>query len=139
LMTLFRHHRTYRVHMEMDGQPVTVRTPMLFFGMNTLQLEKLDVPVADCTARGLLAVLVLRPLTRMQLLGFALRGALQGLSDMENLRMHCAQKVTVDWPGARAMKVAIDGETCVCTLPLHYEVVRNALNVIVPRDPEPRE
>jgi diacylglycerol kinase family enzyme len=139
LLTLLRHHRTYRVQMDIDSQPVTVRTPMLFFGMNTLQLEKLDLPVADCTVRGLLAVLVLRPMSRLKLLGFAMRGALQGLGDAENLHMHCASKVLVHWRRARQIKVAIDGETIICSQPLHYEVLRNGLNVVVPRDPEPRE
>jgi diacylglycerol kinase family enzyme len=139
LLSLLRHHRVYRVQIDLDQQPVSVRTPMVFFGMNTLQLEKLDLPIADCTARGLLGVLVLRPMGRWELLGFALRGALQGLSEAPNLIMHCASKVTVNWPRARTMKVAIDGETCECTLPLQYEVVRNALNVVVPKNPGPRE
>ena len=138
-VTLLRHHRTYKVQMEVDGKPVTVRTPMLLFGMNTLQLEKLAVPVASCTEQGLLALLVLRPLSRFKLIGFAMRGALQGLGDAENLQTYCASQVTIHRRRARTMKVAIDGESMLCTLPLRYEVVRNGLNVIVPRDPVPRE
>jgi diacylglycerol kinase family enzyme len=139
LMTLLHHHRTYEVQMDLDGKPTTVRTPMLFFGMNTLQLEKLEVPVASCTERGLLAVLVLRPMSRLKLLGFAMRGMLQGLSDAENMHTHCASKVTVHYRRARTIKVAIDGESMRCALPLRYEVIRDALNVIVPRNPAPRE
>lgn len=139
LVSLLRHHRTYKVQIELDQEPVVVRTPMLFFGMNTLQLEKLELPIADCTARGYLGVLVLRPMGRGELLGFALRGALQGLGEAPNLIMHCASKVTVHWPRASKMKVAIDGETCECSLPLRYEVMRNALNVVVPKNPETRE
>jgi diacylglycerol kinase family enzyme len=139
LMTLLHHHRVYEVQMDLDGKPVTVRTPMLFFGMNTLQLEKLEVPVASCTERGLLAVLVLRPMSRWKILSFAMRGVLQGLENAENMQTHCASKVTVHWRRARKMKVAIDGESLECDLPLRYEVMRNALNVIVPRNPAPRE
>jgi len=139
LMTLLHHHRTYEVQMDLDGKPTTVRTPMLFFGMNTLQLEKLEVPVASCTERGLLAVLVLRPMSRLKLLGFAMSGVLQGLSEAENMHTYCASKVTVHYRRARTIKVAIDGESMRCPLPLRYEVMRDALNVIVPRNPAPRE
>jgi diacylglycerol kinase family enzyme len=139
LATLLHHHRVYEVRMEMDGKPVTVRTPMLFFGMNSLQLEKLEVPAASCIERGLLAVLMLRPMSRWKILGFALRGVLHGLNDAENMHTHCASKVTVRWRRARKMKVAVDGETMECDLPLRYEVMRDALNVIVPRNPAPRE
>jgi len=139
LMTLLHHHRTYEVQMELDGKPQTVRTPMLFFGMNALQLEKLEVSAASCTEQGLFAVLVLRPMSRWKLLSFAVRGVLQGLSEAPNMHTHCASKVTVHYRRARTMKVAIDGESMRCTLPLHYEVMRNALNVVVPRNPAPRE
>jgi diacylglycerol kinase family enzyme len=139
LRTLLRHHRAYDVQMDLDGRPAMAHTPMLFFGMNTLQLEKLDLPIADCTSLGLMGVLLLRPMRRFELLGFALRGALQGLGDARNFIMHCASKATVHCRGVRSMKVAVDGETILCTLPLYYEVQRNALNVLVPRNPEPRE
>jgi diacylglycerol kinase family enzyme len=101
--------------------------------------EKLEVPVASCTERGLMAMLVLRPMSRWKIVGFAVRGMLQGLNNAENMLTHCASKVTVNWRRGRKMKVAIDGETMECTLPLHYEVMRDALQVVVPRDPAPRE
>ena len=139
LVTLMQHHRVYDVELEIDGRPVSLRTPMVFFGFNTLQLEKLGLPAAECTARDLLAVLALRPMSRLELLGFALRGALQGLGEAQNLRSHCASKVEVRWRGAGSIRVAIDGESCVCRLPLRFDVDRDALCVIVPRTPVARE
>jgi diacylglycerol kinase family enzyme len=139
LITLLRHHRTYKVRLELDGESRMVRTPMLFFGNNTLQLEQLDLEVAKCTEQGELALLVLRPMTRFELIGFALRGALQGLREAENLRCYCASRIDVHWRVARRIKVAIDGELIECRLPLRFEVARGALNVVVPRDPAPRE
>lgn len=139
LLTLLRHHRVYDVQLEIDGRPVRMRTPLVFCGFNTLQLEKLGLPAAECTARGMLAVLTLRPMSRRELLGFALRGALQGLGEASNLRTYCASSVEVHWRGARTARVAIDGETCTCSLPLRFDVARDALRVIVPRFPEPRE
>lgn len=137
--TLMQHHRTYDVQLELDGKPVRIRTPMVLFGINPLQLENLDVPVAECAARGQLALLVLKPLGRLAMLGIALRGALHALGDAENLRMHCAGQVEVNWRGGRRMKVSIDGEAAEFALPLVFEALPNALTVLVPRDPEPRE
>lgn len=139
LITLMRNHRTYRVELELDGRPAVLHTLMLFFGLNTLQLEKLDLDVAECTARGRLAVLALRPMSRLELLGIALRGALQRLEQAPNLQRHCASRVDVYWRGARRIRVAVDGETIECEVPLRFEVLPDALPVVVPRSPEPRE
>lgn len=138
IASLLRHQRTYQVQLELDDQPLSLRTQMIFFGMNPLQLEKLELPVADCAARGLLAILVLRPMGRWELLGFALRGALQGLGDAENLISYCASRVTVSMRGSRFIKISMDGETIECIQPLRFEALRDALTVVVPREPEPR-
>jgi diacylglycerol kinase family enzyme len=139
LMTLLQDHRTYSLQLELDDHPMSLRTQMVLFGMNPLQLENLGLPEAECAARGLLAVLVLRPMRKFELLAFALRGALQGLGEAENLLSYCASNVDVHWRGASRMKVAIDGESIECTLPLRFEALRDALTVVVPRTPEPRK
>lgn len=106
---------------------------------HTLQFEKLDLEVAQCTAAGMLALLVLRPTTRLRLFGLAGRGALKGLRGADNLRCYCASRIEVYWRASRTrIKVAVDGECIECNLPLRAEVARNALAVLVPREPEPR-
>jgi diacylglycerol kinase family enzyme len=85
-----------------------------------------------------LAVLALREVDRMELLGLALRGALARLETAENLRQYCACKVQVGRLDgrSRSIRVALDGELVECTLPLVIETVPDALQVIVPRPPE---
>lgn len=139
LATLWRNHRRYRVHLELDGRPVEISTLMIFFGLNALQLEKLGLGVADCAAHGLLALLVLRPMRRLELLGFALRGALQGLDQPQNMRCFCASTVEVHSRGDAHIAVAVDGESIRCDLPLRIEALPAALPVVVPREPEVRE
>ncbi len=139
LVTLLRFRHTYSLQLESDGKPSVIRTPMLFFGLNALQLENLDLGVASCSEAGLLAVIALQPTSRWQLLGLALRGALHGLRDSPALRCHCAARVEVSLPGRRSTRVAVDGETIECRLPLCFEVLRGALPVLVPRAPESRE
>jgi diacylglycerol kinase family enzyme len=139
LATLWRFRQVYTLSMKLDGQPATIHTPMLFFGLNSLQLEKLDLDVASCTNAGQMAVIVLRPTSRWHLLGLALKGALHGLGDSPELRCHGASEVLVDQPGRQSTRVAVDGESFDCTLPLRFQVQRNALQVVVPRVPEERK
>lgn len=138
LFTLWRFRQVYTLRMELDGRTETLRTPMLFFGLNSLQLEKLDLEIARCADAGLLAVIALEPTSRWHLLGLALRGALQGLHDSPGLRCRGAASVEVSLPGRRSARVAVDGESIQCQMPLRFKVQRDALAVVVPREPEPR-
>lgn len=138
LATLWRFRDVYTVRMRLDGEAVTLRTPMLFFGLNSLQLENLDLEVAPCAQAGLLAVIALQPSSRWHLIGLALGGMLHGLRGSPDLRCYCASEVEVSVPGRRLTRVAVDGESVECELPLRFEVLRDALPVVVPREPEER-
>ena len=139
LWTLWRHRRNYRLRLTLDGQVEHWRTPMVFFGLNALQLEKLALQIADCVAADRLAVIAPPPLPRWRLLGLAVKGAMHQLEDERDLACRCVTRVALDWPGHRRARVAVDGETFECTLPLTVEVKPRALTVLVPRRPEPRE
>jgi len=134
IVSLLREHRSYRLRLEIDGQPVTLSSLMVFFGCNALQMELLGLDEAQCVARGELAVLALREVNRIELLGLALRGTLALLETAENLRQYCALRVQVDWLDGRRrhIRVAVDGELVECTLPLVIETEQDALQVIVP-------
>ncbi len=138
LYTLLRFRKVYTLRLDLDGQPAAIRTPMLFFGLNSLQFENLGMDAAYCTQAGRMAVIALQPAGRWQLLRLALRGALHRLHDSLDMRTHCATHAQVLLPGRRRLRVAVDGESIECRLPLHFEVVRDALEVVVPRDPEER-
>jgi diacylglycerol kinase family enzyme len=135
LFTLLGRNRSYRLRLEIDGQPLILSAPTVFFGRNALQMEQLGLGEALCVARGELAVLAPREVDRRALLGLALRGALGRLESAENLRQYCASKVQVDWLDGRRIRVAVDGELIECALPLVIEALPNALQVIVPRQP----
>ncbi len=72
LWTLWRHRRNYRLRVAIDGREEHWRTPMLFFGLNALQLEKLALQISTCAADDRLAVLAPPPLPRWRLLWLAL-------------------------------------------------------------------
>lgn len=139
LHTLWRFRHVYTLDISLDGESRVIRTPMLFFGLNSLQLEKLDLDVARCARAGQLAVIALQPVSRWHLLGLAMKGALQGLHDSPDLRCHGASQVLVRQPGRGSTRVAVDGESFECRMPLRIEVLPHALEVIVPREPELRQ
>lgn len=134
LIALLREHRPYRLGLEIDGLPVELTTLTVFFGRNALQMERLGLDEALCVERGELAILAPREVGRIQLLELALRGALARLESAENLRQHCAMEITVDRLDGktRHIRVALDGETVECALPLRIRSVRDALQAVLP-------
>jgi diacylglycerol kinase family enzyme len=138
LVFLLRGHPSFRLSLEIDGRHSTLSTLSVFFGCNTLQMEQLGLDEAECVARGELAVLALRDVSRFEVLALVLRGAFARLETAENLRQHCAMKVRIDRLDGRVrrIRVAIDGESVECDLPLHFESVSDPLQVVVPAIPE---
>lgn len=136
--TLLRFSRRYSLRLDLDGRPVAIHTPMLFFGLNSLQFEKLGMEAARCTQAGMMAVIALQPAGFWKLLSLIMRGVLHRLHDSTDLRTHCASQAQVLLPGRRRMRVAVDGESLECTLPLRFEVMADALQILVPREPVER-
>jgi len=131
---LLREHRPYQLVLNIDKKQVKLSTLTVFFGRNALQMEQLGLDEALCVARGELAVLALRDVGRAELLRLALRGALARLETAENLQQGCASEVRVERIGAesRRLRVAIDGESVLCRLPLVVRSIPDGLKVVTP-------
>lgn len=140
LATLLHRHRSYRLQLEVNGKAVEFSTLSVFFGRNALQLERLGLDEAVCVARGELAILDLKDVSRLRMLALLLRGVLGQLETASDLRQSCARKVEIRRleGSGRRIKVAIDGEVVNCNLPLVVESVPDALCMMVPAEP-PRE
>ncbi|WP_332675668.1 diacylglycerol/lipid kinase family protein [Aromatoleum sp.] len=131
---LLREHRPYQLVLSIDKKEVKLSTLTVFFGRNALQMEQLGLDEALCVARGELAVLALRDVGRVELLRLALRGALADLETAENLRQGCASEVRVERSDgeSRRLRVAIDGESVLCCLPLVVRSIPGGLQVVTP-------
>jgi diacylglycerol kinase family enzyme len=140
LVTLLRGYRSLRLRIEVQGESRTARTPTLFVGNNALQMEQLGFPLAKDIDGGALAVIMLRPVTRLAMLALLLRGAFGRLGDADQvlsipcvrLKVRAAQSF-----GARPVKVAIDGEIVWLPLPLEFAVAGEPLCLIRPDTPAP--
>ena len=138
LATLLRGHRNLRLTLDARGQPgpqQALRTPTLFVGNNPLQLAQLGLPQAQAVQAGALAVVALRPLGRLALLGLALRGALGRLGDADQVIAFGSRALTVHtgWPRSpRGVKVATDGEVRRLRGPLQFSLSPQPLHLIRP-------
>ena len=133
--TLLRGYRSLRLQVEVQGQTRRVRTPTLFVGNNSLQLEQLGFAQAQDVAQGALAAIALRPVSRATMLWLMLRGAFGQLGQADQvLSIACTRlKAGLGWPmTARFIKVATDGEILRLPLPLEFSVAAEPLWLIRP-------
>lgn len=140
LATLLRGHRNLRLGLQLRGQPHALRTPTLFVGNNALQMEQVGLPQAQAIDAGALAVVALKPVGRLALLGLALRGALGRLGEAEQvIHFGCRSlEVRLPWPwGLRGVRVATDGELQRLQPPLRFGVSPEPLLLIRPAAPAP--
>jgi len=138
---LLREHRSYQLVLSIDKREIKLSTLTVFFGRNALQMEQLGLDEALCVARGELAVLALRDVGRAELLRLALHGALARLETAENLQQGCASEVRVERLDgeSRRLRVAIDGESVLCRLPLVVRSIPGGLQVVTPAIAEARD
>lgn len=135
MATLLRGYRSLRLQIEVQGRLQQLRTPTLFVGNSSLQLEQLGFPEAQQVAQGALAAIVLRPVGRAAMLWLMLRGAFGQLGQADQvLSFACVRlRAQLGWPPtARRIKVATDGEVLQLALPLQFRVAPEPLWLIRP-------
>ena len=135
LFTLLSQHRDWVIKVEIDGQIKTMVTPTLFVGNNALQLEQIGIPEAPMVQADRLVALVVKPQSRLAMLGLLLRGALGQLGEAEQVTSVAFNRLTIEprLPHKpRKIKVATDGEIAWLTTPLTFRPAPQHLQLLVP-------
>lgn len=139
LVALLREHRQLHIWLEHAGHGQRIRTPTLFIGNNALQLSQLGLDEAVAVQhQGLLAGLMLEPMSTGSMLWLGLRGALGQLGEASQVRSFVFRQLGVRPAlpyGRRGIKVAVDGEIHRLQAPLTFEVAGSPLMLLKP-DPE---
>ncbi len=138
--TLLRPHP--RLDLCLRGEDGEHREQVLSFlaGINRLQLEQLGVPEAAVTDEGRLLGISLRPQSRWELLGVALRGLSGHWPDDARSRSFVFDELIVQpTRGRRSLRVALDGEVVRMRPPLRFQVDSTRLPLLVPTGPRPVE
>ena len=133
LDVLIRHRKELKLNVEVDGQLFPVKTPLVFFGNNQLQLSEMNLRIAAAVAEGKVAGIVVAKsdkLTLFKILWQLVKGEIEQAPDVYTF---AADQVVIH-AQLKTMQVAIDGEIVRMRPPLKVTVEKNALNMMVPYD-----
>ena len=132
LDVLLRSHRELRLEVMVDGEKYPVKTPLVFFGNNRLQLEEMNLKIAHTVQFGKVAGVIVAKsdkITLMKLLFQLLKGDVETADDIYSF---AADHVVVHAKKSKKLHVALDGELIEEQTPLHFSVDQHALAVMVP-------
>jgi len=125
--------RPFTIRLRVGNETWLRRTTMVFVTNNLLQLAKLDTDIAEATPEDHLAVFVLRPVSRLDMLGLFVRGAFRHVANDPHLETFCIDAFDAETDKDH-VDVVVDGEIVRCAAPLSFRVAPRALRVIVPRE-----
>lgn len=133
LDVLIRDRKELKLEIDVDQKRYPVKTPLLFFGNNQLQLKEMNLKIAQCAALGEVAGVILAKTDKLSLfktLVQLIRGKLEQAADVYSFS---GDQVNV-YSKKATLTVAIDGEIKEMSTPLHVHVEKNALKIMVPYD-----
>ncbi|TCB52552.1 diacylglycerol kinase [Acinetobacter sp. ANC 4779] len=133
LDVLIRDRKELKLEVEVDGKKYPVKTPLIFFGNNQLQLEEMNLGIAESAQKGKVAGLVVAKSdkrTLFKILWQLIKGNLEKAPDV-----YCfsADEVKI-YSKRKKLTVALDGEIVEIQPPLKISVRKNALKMMVPHD-----
>ncbi|SFI90989.1 diacylglycerol kinase family protein [Nitrosomonas sp. Nm34] len=134
ILSFFSKHRLLKVDLHTGDKLATVYTPTIFIGNNALQLRNLALNVAHCMKVNLLAAVMVKPVTKSEIIRIIFRGIFKTLEDEENLESFCVDSLAIHTRRPSNL-VALDGEIMRMNSPLHINALPGALNMVLPADP----
>jgi diacylglycerol kinase family enzyme len=135
LRTLFTFQR--RLHLDIESsrgrRRVVART--LFVGNNRLQLERVGIGESEQVEHHRLAVVTLRPVSTLAVLGLLIRAIFGRLGDAPEVDSFALERLSVrSRLGQRRLKVATDGEIVHLSTPLVFRVAPEPLRLVRPAE-----
>ena len=133
LDVLIRDRKELKLEIEVDGKQYPVKTPLIFFGNNQLQLAEMNLRIAEAAEKGKVAGIVVAKSdkrTLFKILWQLIKGSLDKAPDVysfsgDEVEVHSKRK---------KLTVALDGEIVEMQPPLKISVRKNALKILVPHD-----
>ena len=133
LDVLIRDRKELKLEVEVDGKKYPVKTPLIFFGNNQLQLAEMNLRIAESAKKGKVAGLVVAKSdkrTLFKILWQLIKGNLDKAPDVYSFS---ADEVKI-YSKRKKLTVALDGEIVEIQPPLKISVRKNALKIMVPHD-----
>ncbi len=132
IRSLLDGHANLKVDLVTGGQVQSVRTPMIFVGNNALQLRDLQISAAQCMGKDLLAVIMMKPLTKLETLRIVVRGIFRTLENDQKLDIFCVDELTIH-TRKPSQSIALDGEIINLKSPFRIHALPGVLNMVKPR------
>jgi len=129
--TAFRRFPFLTLRLEVDGRDLHRKTPLLFVGNNTYEMEGLHIGRRSSLQEGRLCLYITHRTGRLGLLRLSLQAIAGRLRKGRNFDVMCTTEFAVETRHKR-LSVALDGEVMRIEAPLHYRILPAALRVIVP-------
>ncbi len=123
------------IHLNADGKEIVTRTPFVFIGNNSYEMESFNIGGRTCLDAGHLSIYMTPHTGRFGLLQMALRALFGNLEQEKDFVSLCTDEILIE-TRRKQLRVAMDGEVSMLETPLHYCVRPAALSVIVPTKTE---
>lgn len=136
MLSLLTDHLLLKVDLVIDGKPRTVRTPMIFIGNNALQLRDLAMSVAQCMKVDMLAMVMMKPVSKLETIRIIFRGIFKTLENDSSLDTYCVSDLTIHTRRS-SHEIALDGEIIRMKSPLKVHALPGILNLVLPSEQKP--
>lgn len=130
---LIRDRKELKLQLDIDQIRFPVKTSLLFFGNNQLQLEELNLKVAKEVEQGKVAGVLLAKSDKPSIFKALYRVIRGELEQAEDVYIFSGNDVKISL-ARKNITVAIDGEIVTMQSPLHFSVQKSALTLLVPHD-----
>ena len=128
---VLRRYPFLHIRLNADGKEIVTRTPFVFIGNNSYEMESFNIGGRTCLDAGHLSLYMTPRTSRFGLLQMALRALFGNLQQAKDFISLCTDEVWIE-TRRKQLRVAMDGEVEMLETPLHYRVRPAALRVIVP-------
>lgn len=132
LDVLFRQYPDLKLEVMVDGEKYPVKTPLVFFGNNPLQLKEMNLKIAQYAKLGKIAGIVVAKSNKSALLKLLFQLVRGDIDHAPEVYSFSADYVEIHARKAKSLRVAVDGELRTEKLPLKLTVEKEALNLMVP-------
>lgn len=132
LFRTLRKKQEYDVTLAIDGDMKEVKTPFIFIGNNSYNLDEPGVMDRKSLTNGQLEISVIKTSNTLQMFRIALDITIGKPNISGHFTTYSAKKLTIALP-QKHIDIAFDGETKQFDTPLKYEIQPKSLNIIVPK------
>lgn len=131
IVSLLSDHFLLKVELSSEGQKKTLKTPMIFIGNNALQLRDLAMSVAQCMKMDMLALVIMKPVSKFETLRIIFRGIFKTIENEQALETYCINEITIH-TRKPTHTIALDGEILRLQSPLKVRALPGVLNMTLP-------